>query len=95
MPSRQPARCRRYFASVPVTSVMARFLGGILLVWLAAALWAQPQASSSRSAPKVKSSLPESGAISQGVYHNRAFDFSYKLPFAFTGTVEKVTVELK
>jgi hypothetical protein len=62
---------------------MARFLGGILLVWLAAALWAQPQASSSRSAPNVKSSLPESGAISQGVYHTRAFDFSYKLPFGW------------
>ena len=62
---------------------MARFPARFLLPLLAAALWAQPQASSSHSAPKAKSSLPESGAISQGVYHNRAFDFSYKLPFGW------------
>jgi hypothetical protein len=24
-----------------------------------------------------------------------AVDFSYKLPFAFTGTIERITVELK
>ena len=62
---------------------MARFPASLLLPVLAAALWAQPQASSSHSTPKAKSSLPESGTISQGVYHNRAFDFSYKLPFGW------------
>ncbi len=62
---------------------MARFPPSVLLPLLAAALWAQPQASSSRSAPKVKSSLADSGAISQGVYRNHAFDFSYKLPFGW------------
>ena len=60
---------------------MARFPASVLLPLLAAALWAQPQASS-RSAPKVKPSLPDSGA-SQGVYRNHAFDFSYKLPFGW------------
>ena len=62
---------------------MARFPASVLLPLLAAALWAQPQASSSHSAPKAESSLPESGAISQGVYRNHAFDFSYKLPFGW------------
>jgi hypothetical protein len=79
MLSRQPA----LLCLSPVTSIMARFPAGILLVWLAAALWAQPQASSSHSAPKVKSSLPDSGASSQGVYRNSAFGFSYKLPFGW------------
>ena len=50
---------------------MARFPASVLLPLLAAALWAQPQASPSRSAPKAKSSLPDSGVISQGVYRNR------------------------
>ena len=62
---------------------MARFPPSVLLPLLAAALWAQPQASPSRSAPKAKSSLPDSGAISQGVYRNHAFEFSYKLPFGW------------
>ena len=62
---------------------MVRFPASVLLPLLAAALWAQPQASSSRSAPKAKSSLPDSGAISQGVYRNSAFGFSYKLPFGW------------
>ncbi len=59
---------------------MARFPASVLLPLLAAALWAQPPASS--SAPKVKPALPGSGA-SQGVYRNHAFDFSYKLPFGW------------
>ena len=39
--------------------------------------------SSSRPAPNVKSSLPDPGSISHGVYRNSAFDFSYKLPFGW------------
>ena len=62
---------------------MARFPASVLLPLLAAALWAQPPASPSRSAPKAKSSLPDSGVISQGVYRNSAFGFSYKLPFGW------------
>ncbi|MGC2185926.1 MAG: hypothetical protein WA637_21840 [Terriglobales bacterium] len=62
---------------------MARFLASLLLSLLAAAVWAQPQASSSHSAPKVKSPVPDSGASSQGVYRNSAFGFSYKLPFGW------------
>ena len=49
---------------------------------LAAALWAQQPASSS-AAPKVKTSIPDPGSISQGVYRNSAFGFSYKLPFGW------------
>jgi len=50
---------------------------------LAAALWAQQPASSSRSAAKVKTPIPDLGSISQGVYRNSAFGFSYKLPFGW------------
>ena len=63
---------------------MVRFHAAVVVVLLAAAAWAQDKpASSSRSAPKAKSSLPDSGAISQGVYRNSAFGFSYKLPFGW------------
>ena len=62
---------------------MVRFPAGLLLPLLAAALWAQPQASSSRPEPNVKSSLPDPGSISHGVYRNSALDFSYKLPFGW------------
>ena len=64
---------------------MVRFLPGVLLVALAALVWAQdkPAHSSSKPPSGSKSSLPDSGAISQGVYRNPAFDFSYKLPFGW------------
>ena len=62
---------------------MARFHAAVVFVLLATALWAQPQAASSHAAPKAKSSLPDPGAISQGVYRNSAFEFSYKLPFGW------------
>ena len=48
------------------------------------ALWAQDAGCFLLQAPQgSKSSLPDSGAISQGVYRNPAFDFSYKLPFGW------------
>ena len=62
---------------------MARFLAGVLLVTLAAALWAQSPASSSHHAPKAKTSIPDAGAISNGVYRNPAFGFSYKIPYGW------------
>lgn len=62
---------------------MARFLAGVLLVMLAAALWAQPPASSSRPIPKAKTSIPDPGAVSNGVYRNPAFGFSYKIPYGW------------
>jgi hypothetical protein len=68
---------------------MVRFQASVLLALLAAALWAQdknhPGSSSSSSRPPVpaKSSLPEAGAISDGVYHNPSFGFSYKLHFGW------------
>ena len=64
---------------------MVRFLANVLLVSLAAVSWAQdkPAHSSSKPPARSKSSMPDPGAISQGVYHNHAFDFSYKLPFGW------------
>ena len=66
---------------------MARFLAGLVLVLLAAALWAQdknqPGSSSSKPSGHARSSLPEAGAISDGVYRNHSFGFSYKLPFGW------------
>jgi hypothetical protein len=70
---------------------MARFQAGILvlLALFAAKLWAQeknhpgPSLSSPRPTAQTKSSLPGPGAISDGVYHNPSFGFSYKLPFGW------------
>jgi hypothetical protein len=63
---------------------MARFPASLLLVLLVAALWAQQPASpSSKSQARTKSPAAETGAISDGVYHNPAFGFSYKLPFGW------------
>lgn len=75
---------------------MSRFPAGILLVMLAAALWAQPPASSSRPAPKAKTSIPDPGAISNGVYRNSAFGFSYKIPYGWvdrTGDMQDDSAE--
>jgi hypothetical protein len=61
---------------------MFRFLAGALL--LTGALWGQQPASpSSKPQARTKSSAPETGATSDGVYHNPAFGFSYKLPFGW------------
>ncbi len=62
---------------------MARFLASLFLPLLAAALWAQQPAPSSHSAARVKTPIPDPGSISQGVYRNSAFGFSYKLPFGW------------
>src|SRR6266550_2227229 len=63
---------------------MARFPAGALLVLVAAALWGQQPASSSPKPPAhTKSSLPGPGAISDGVYRNPSFGFSYKLPYGW------------
>jgi hypothetical protein len=62
---------------------MARFPAGFFLLMLATVLWAQQPASSSRSAPKAKTSIPDSGTISNGVYRNSAFGISYKIPYGW------------
>lgn len=64
---------------------MARFPAGVPLVLLTVALWAQdkPASSSSKPPARAKSSQPDSGAISNGVYHNSGFGFSYKLPYGW------------
>ena len=67
---------------------MARFPAIALVVLLVAALWAQqPSSSSPNSSPKppahAKSSIPDSGALSDGVYRNPSFGFSYKLPYGW------------
>jgi hypothetical protein len=67
---------------------MARFPAIALVVLLVAALWAQqPSSSSPSSSPKppahAKSSIPDSGALSAGVYRNPSFGLSYKLPYGW------------
>jgi len=49
----------------------------------AAVLWAQQPASSPRRASKAKTTIPDPGAISNGVYRNSAFGFSYKIPYGW------------
>ncbi len=61
---------------------MFRFLAGTLL--LTGALWGQqPASASSKPQVRTKSPAPETGATSDGVYHNPSFGFSYKLPFGW------------
>jgi hypothetical protein len=61
---------------------MFRFLAGALL--FISALWAQqPASTSSRPETRTKSPTADTGAISDGVYHNRSFGLSYKLPFGW------------
>lgn len=66
---------------------MARFPAITQVVLLAAALWAQQPSSSPRSSPRppahAKSSIPDSGALRDGVYRNPSFGFSYKLPYGW------------
>jgi hypothetical protein len=63
---------------------MARFPTAVILVLLATALWAQDKpASSSKPPAHTKSSAPDWGAISNGIYRNSAFGFSYKLPYGW------------
>ncbi len=66
---------------------MARCHIVVVLVLFAPTLWAQdknPAGSSSSLPPSyAKASVPEPGAIRDGVYHNSAFGFSYKLPFGW------------
>ena len=70
---------------------MARFQAGALVL-IAAVMWAQGKNRSAPSTPSpsahAKSSLPDLGAIRDGVYRNSAFGFSYKLPF---GWVDRTT----
>ena len=63
--------------------IMVRFLAGVFLLSLAAVLWAQTTGSFFHPPARSKSSMPDPGAISQGVYRNSAFGFSYKLPFGW------------
>ena len=63
---------------------MARFPAIALVVLLVVALWAQQPSSSSPKHPaRAKSSIPDSGALSDGVYRNPSFRFSYKLPYGW------------
>src|SRR5712692_6902231 len=63
---------------------MARFPASALLVLLATALWAQQPASSPSKPPAhARAFLPEPGVISDGIYHNASFGFTYKLPYGW------------
>jgi hypothetical protein len=69
---------------------MARFLPVLLIVLPIAAMSAQDkgQSNSSKASIRSNASVLESGAISDGVYRNSTFGFSYKLPF---GWVDRTT----
>jgi hypothetical protein len=63
---------------------MARFLAGVLLVLLTTALWAQDKpTSSSKPSAHTKSSVLDSGAISNGIYRNPGFGIRYKIPYSW------------
>jgi len=61
-----------------------RFAACAVAILFTTTLWAQDKpASSSKPPAQAKSSLPDPGAIDDGVYRNSAFGFSYKLPFGW------------
>ena len=66
---------------------MLRLQTALALTLLAASLWTQdknqPGSSSAKKSVHANLSLPDPGAITDGVYHNPAFGFSYKLPFGW------------
>jgi hypothetical protein len=66
---------------------MAGFHAVVVLVLFASAMWAQDKNQSATSPSKpsahAKPSVPESGAVRDGAYHNSTFGFSYKLPFGW------------
>jgi hypothetical protein len=63
---------------------MLRSRGDVLLLLLTVALWAQDKtASTSKPLSHPKASVPDSGAISNGIYRNSAFGISYKLPYGW------------
>jgi hypothetical protein len=65
---------------------MKRLQSVVLLALLAAPSWAQdksqPGASAPRAAPHARSG-PSPGEVSDGVYRNPSFGFSYKLPYGW------------
>jgi hypothetical protein len=65
---------------------MTRLQSFVLLALLALPSWAQdksqPGASSPRAAPHARSG-PNPGEVSDGVYRNPSFGFSYKLPYGW------------
>jgi hypothetical protein len=68
---------------------MARLAVCALVVLFAAALWAQQPAPTpsrplaSKPSAHPKSSPPEAGAITNGVYSNPSFGFTYELPYGW------------
>jgi hypothetical protein len=64
---------------------MARLRAAAAVVLVATSLLAQERAQPKASAQPAhpKSTLPAAGAISDGVYRNPSFGFSYKIPFGW------------
>src|SRR6476661_5559630 len=62
---------------------MTRLQAGVSVALLTVTLWGQRPASSSKVPARAKSSAPGAGAISDGVYRNLSFGFSYKLPYGW------------
>jgi len=75
---------------------MARLQPFVLLALLAATAWAQdksqPVPSSSRPASRA-TSISGAGAISEGVYRNPFFGFSYKLPYGWVDRTGEMQVD--
>ncbi len=69
---------------------MARFPANLCLVLLTAALWSQQPATSSPKPTAHAKSLPELGAISDGIYRNHSFGFGYKLPFGWVDRTKEM-----
>lgn len=62
---------------------MTRLQAGVSVALLTVTLWGQQPASSSKVPARAKSLAPGAGAISDGVYRNPSFGFSYKLPYGW------------
>jgi hypothetical protein len=62
---------------------MVRFLAAVLLFFIVSPVWAQDRKSSPHSATRAKTPVLDAGVISDGVYRNPSFGFSYKIPFGW------------
>jgi hypothetical protein len=63
---------------------MARLRAAAAVVLVVTALWAQEKAQPKVSSPgRAKPTLPAAGDISDGIYRNPSFGFSYKLPYGW------------
>jgi len=60
---------------------------GVLGILLASFLQAQQ---TTKSTSQIHSSVPDAGAVANGVYRNTAFRFSYKIPFGWVNRTQEM-----